>query len=581
LSTWEVERTIDTDVLVIGGGMAGCFAAIKARQKNLAVTLVDKAVVGRSGATHFSEGDFTFFNPERGHDMNAWINQINRASEYLNDRDWTEVVLRDSYDRYQDLVRWGVKFVEMDGKTYARQAGVHEHFAMVNRRYAPTLRRVALDNDINIIDRLMICDLLKQDGRIAGAVAFHTTSGHLYIINSKAIVVAAGDGGIKSEAKPTAYMTGDGEAIAYRVGARITGKEFLMSLGTSIPRRPIGAPRVEPGRNHGMEIDILPRYPRFRGGVMGPTSWPTLNAEGSPVSMPAWEVHNGRAPLYVDLDAFTPEEVTFGIHGFFARMGTNEPDKIGLDLFNGGKLKFSPGRVENAQGIHGGNGIRPIDLHGTSDIPGLYAAGSGCATMLSGASYAGMGLGLCHAMTTGARAGTAAARCASNTAKVKLDESELKRIKETAIAPVLRKGGFSPAWVTQSLQGLVIPYYILQIKHSERMQAALTLVEFMNNHIVPKIMAKDPHELRMAHETRNMVLNMEMILRASLFRTESRGKHFREDYPLRDDPEWLAWVMLKNEEGKMSVSKEPIPEKWWPDLSMPYKERYPGRFPLE
>jgi succinate dehydrogenase/fumarate reductase flavoprotein subunit len=173
--------------------------------------------------------------------------------------------------------------------------------------------------------------------------------------------------------------------------------------------------------------------------------------------MPAWEAHCGRAPLYVDLDAFTPEEVTFAINGFFVRMSTAEPDKIGLDLFHGGKLKFSSGRVENAQGIHGGNGIRPIDLHGASDVSGLYAAGSGCATMLSGASYAGMGLGLCHAMTTGARAGIAAAEYASHTSRLTVDEQELKRVKETAIAPALRKGGFSPAWVTQALQGLVVP----------------------------------------------------------------------------------------------------------------------------
>jgi succinate dehydrogenase/fumarate reductase flavoprotein subunit len=78
-----------------------------------------------------------------------------------------------------------------------------------------------------------------------------------------------------------------------------------------------------------------------------------------------------------------------------------------------------------------------------------------------------------------------------------------------------------------------------------------------------------------------MVLNIEMILRASLFRTESRGKHFREDYPQRNDPDWLAWVKLKDDEGKMLVTKEPIPEKWWPDLSIPYKERYPNRLPLE
>jgi succinate dehydrogenase/fumarate reductase flavoprotein subunit len=78
-----------------------------------------------------------------------------------------------------------------------------------------------------------------------------------------------------------------------------------------------------------------------------------------------------------------------------------------------------------------------------------------------------------------------------------------------------------------------------------------------------------------------MVLNAEMILRASLFRTESRGQHYREDYPRRDDPEWLVWVKLEENEDGMKLSKVPIPKEWWPDLGEPYNERYPKRFPGE
>jgi succinate dehydrogenase/fumarate reductase flavoprotein subunit len=95
------------------------------------------------------------------------------------------------------------------------------------------------------------------------------------------------------------------------------------------------------------------------------------------------------------------------------------------------------------------------------------------------------------------------------------------------------------------------------------------------------LIAKDSHELRLAHETRNMILNAEMILKTSLYRTESRGQHYREDYPRRNDPEWLVWLKLREEQGLMTVSKEPIPEAWWPDLSKPYEERYPKRFPGE
>ena len=82
-------------------------------------------------------------------------------------------------------------------------------------------------------------------------------------------------------------------------------------------------------------------------------------------------------------------------------------------------------------------------------------------------------------------------------------------------------------------------------------------------------------------ELANIVHLLEASAKSALFRTESRGMHYREDFPRRDDPDWLAWVMLKEEAGKMTVYKKPIPEKWWPDLSKPYEERYELRFPGE
>jgi succinate dehydrogenase/fumarate reductase flavoprotein subunit len=94
-------------------------------------------------------------------------------------------------------------------------------------------------------------------------------------------------------------------------------------------------------------------------------------------------------------------------------------------------------------------------------------------------------------------------------------------------------------------------------------------------------MAKDAHEWRMAQETKNMALTAEMMLRASLFRTESRGSHFREDYPRRDDPAWLAWVKIKKEQDEMITHKQPVPKEWWPDLTKSYEERYPNLLPGE
>ena len=215
-------------------------------------------------------------------------------------------------------------------------------------------------------------------------------------------------------------------------------------------------------------------------------------------------------------------------------------------------------------------------------MPGLYSAGNTCATMGSGAVYAGMGFGSNHAMVTGARAGSAAAEFAAKSKQAKLDEAEVDQGQ--GLRPRSRwsaRAASARRWVTQVIQTITVPYFYLGVKHAERLQAAITIAEFINGHLVPKLMAKDAHEWRLCQETRNMALGAEMKLRASLYRTESRGDHFREDYPRRDDPEWLAWVKIKDEQGEMKLYKEPVPQEWWPDLTKPYEERYPAVLPLE
>ncbi len=102
------------------------------------------------------------------------------------------------------------------------------------------------------------------------------------------------------------------------------------------------------------------------------------------------------------------------------------------------------------------------------------------------------------------------------------------------------------------------------MKKEDRLNAALTNIEFLRDHFTQDLLANDTHELRLAHETGNMLLNAEMMLRASLFRTESRGSHKREDFPDQDDKNWLAWVILSREGGSMKIEKRPIPDAWKP-----------------
>jgi len=174
-----------------------------------------------------------------------------------------------------------------------------------------------------------------------------------------------------------------------------------------------------------------------------------------------------------------------------------------------------------------------------------------------------------------------AAEYAKQAKKTRIDDKEIARGKKSVLFAVEGKSGYNPRWVTQVLQNTMMPYFILFIKHEKRLSAALSIVEFLRDHLTPKLVAKDNHELRLAHETRNMILNAEMILKSSLYRTESRGQHYREDYPRRNDPEWLVWLKLREDHGSMMISAEQIPRVRWPDMSRPYEERYPKRFPGE
>ena len=580
-----LERVIETDVLVIGGGMAGIFAAIKAKERGLDVSLADKGYVGKTGGTHYAEGDILYFRHERGHKKKEWIDIFSVRCDYVNNREWDEICLDESKDRYEDLVSWGVQFYQKDGETYVFSGPggvtyVTEDVTMVARKYAPTLRKKALEVGVRVLDRIMFCELLKQDGRIVGAVGFNTISCDLYIFKARATVIATGSSSLKSGTYPVHFWTGDGEAMAYRAGVEITSKEFMYGMHYL---RDVVKRQEQAGKESGVSGEIIDTSYRFPsaigGGFSGWYNRPTLTAEGQPVVFPAWEAHCGRAPLYIDFDSFSSGQWEW-LREYFQRIGTAQPDKIGLDIFRGGKVMWPPSRVMT-NSIFGGSGIWPIDKNCATAVPGLYAAGNSCATMASGAMYAGMGFSLNHAAVTGNRAGLGAAEYATKSAEITIDGANLAAVKSIVYAPIERKGGFSPGWLTQVLQGFTLPYFILNIKHEERLKAALTLIEVLKNHLAPRLMAKDAHEWRMAHETKNMILIAEMRLRASLFRTESRGNHFREDYPRRDDPTWLAWVKLKDVQGQMKPSKEPVPKDWWPDLTKPYEERYPRILPLE
>jgi len=543
--------TIETDILVIGGGIAGCFAAIKAKEEGADVTLVDKGSVGRSGQTPFAT-DFLVFNPEWGHDFDEWMDQVNRLGEHLNNREWSEITFRESYARYQDLLSWGIEFQNDENGVPYRTAvpgGVTEFINMEDRNWAKLMRQQAKKVGVNIVDRVMIAELMKHDNRIAGAVGIPMDSDDLIVFKAGAVIMSVGAAGLKPPGFPIANLTADGEAMAYRAGAEISGKEFQ-----------------DPHFTNGDTPAVGPR-PRQRKNTGGPPEKrPTMkfyDAEGN--QTPERPEGSSMYPFaYMDLE--------FQAHagkGPFYRIG---PDGSKSPVVGGASLGMS---VRKAEGIY------PVDKTCVSSVPGLYAAGDTCSNMAAGTVYSTMGSCLAGGAITGTRAAQAAAAYVSEIGTVEVEDAEINRAISFVSGPMERKGGFGPKWVIQILRNTMMPYFILYIKKEDRLKAALTIVEFIRDHLIPKMTAKDPHELRLANEVRNMAGNAEMKLKASLFRKESRGCHYREDFPGRDDENWLAWVLIKKENREMKLFKKSIPDEWKPDMSKSYEERYPYRFPGE
>ncbi len=548
-------RLVATDILVIGGGMAGAFAAVAAREQGLNVTLVDKGTVGRSGATPWAN-TFSVFDEVAGHDRDEWVAGVSTSSDYVNNLDWLDQMLNESKNRWEDIASWGLLDEDV------------RHPSLV-------LREKLLAVGVELIERTMLTTLLKQDddnSPVIGAMGFAIDSEEVVLVLAKATIICAGAGAFKAPGYPVHGQTADGDAMAYRVGAIISGKEWIdfHETSTETPASCWNGWGRMWDSGIGKTSDVFTAGMTLNSAFAIHTGETLVNSGGPPSGgegMSEGEHPSGQPP-----DGEMPEG---------ERPSGPPPDSEGA-LRPGQSSGTTVLGAATGLGIHKAEGIWPANMQGACNVPGLFAAGDALASMLCGASYTGLGMSLSGSATQGYAAGQGASEYAQQAAVPMLSDEKIASLQAAMFAPRELESGFTPAWVTQVMQNAMFPYFVLFVKQEERLQAALSTVTFLRENMVPRLTAQDAHELRLAHETANMLLNAEMKLRASLFRTESRGTHYREDYPARDDENWLAWVLLKmGSDGQMVVAKEMIPNDWKPDPSIPYVERYPNRFPGE
>ncbi|HLA81199.1 MAG TPA: FAD-binding protein [Thermoleophilia bacterium] len=551
-STYAVDPSVTTaDVLVIGGGFAGCFAAIKAAEAGADVVMAVKGQTGRSGLTPWANSWFVF-RDTKGVSRADYLRQFQLSGEYLSNMDFVDILMAESYDRYAEVSSWGAR----TGREYYYQAGTVSRSIEVLGS-GDAMRKKAVAVGVRLLERVMITSLIKPEDRVVGAIGFHMESGRPHAVVAKATVMCAGPASFKplGMGYPCSSATADGDAMAYRAGAEISGKEF----NDGHPAR-----KSNPLSGSG-PADLMKSELELGGGPPSAPG-PVEHLDGARLGMriqASYGVHDGGVPIdpgYV----FSPGSLPGGQDG--------EPIASYASL---------PGFSTPGMSNHKAEGVFPQDLFGASNVPGLWAAGDGLSSMQNGAGYAGFGCSCAGSAVQGARAGRAAAESAKGQTTPLVAKALVRDLAADMLAPLTRPRGYSPAWVTRLLQNTMFPYYVMYVKEKGRLDSALSQIMYLQHKYAPELKVEDPHGLRLAHETRNMLLNAEMKLRAGLAREESRGTHYREDFPFRDDDDWLCWVKLVESGGRMVAVKHPIPLQWRPDPSLPYREKYPVVFPSE
>jgi Fumarate reductase flavoprotein C-term len=207
-----------------------------------------------------------------------------------------------------------------------------------------------------------------------------------------------------------------------------------------------------------------------------------------------------------------------------------------------------------------------VDHQMATTVPGLYACGNACynGSGLPGAVPAApgrmRGSGLYGATWMGIRAGEAAA---SSGAASAVDAAQAEALLRDALAPLERAGGVPAMELVRGIQNAVNPVGYSIYKSAERMTEALGMVLDVKERL-PQVTVGDPHYLVAAHDARNMALSAELFYRTALTRKESRGWFIREDYPARDDTEWLKWVYAAPQGDGMRIWTEDVPIAGFP-----------------
>ncbi|MEU4838912.1 FAD-binding protein [Nocardia testacea] len=490
---------LSTDVLVIGGGPAATWAALRAARAGADVVLADKGYCGTSGATA-SAGTGVWYVPPDPVAREAAIASRADLGGYLADRRWSERVLDETYERLNELADQA-RFpfpVGPDGKQLRNGLQGPEYM----RRMRIRVRRAG----VRILDHSPVTELLVDTaGAVAGAAGYRRQAGESYRVRAGAVVLATGGCAFQSKALGCDVNTGDGALFAVEAGAELSGMEFSNAYGIA----PEGTSVTKTAFYH------FATFYRADGSVLE-------GAGGRNRSPIAAELL--RDKVYCRLDqADEPARAAMrrAQPNFFLTF-----DRLGIDPFT---EKFPITLIAEGT-VRGTGGIRLVtDECGTS-VPGLYAAGDAATRELICGGFTGGGShNAAWAISSGTWAGGGAARYALSLGAGAAGR-RVTGIGEAGARPEGRRIDHDPRQVVAAVQREVLPYDKNYLRRGSVLTESLTVLDALWSEIRESLGGDGAERVR-TRQAAAMTAHARWMYRAALARTETRGMAKRLDFP--------------------------------------------------
>jgi len=548
------DKVIQTDVLVMGGGIAGCCAASRARDHGLDVIIAEKAHTARSGSAGQGIDHFGPIPPESMTPLDV----VKAKQDFESDlqgagRFWDPNIVY----RIAEKTHWAVDYLqeELDlpmkwhwGEIYGVPMywfnGLRTEHRVRWQNVKPILSKSVRKKGVNVLERVMIVDLLTDNGKVVGATAYDTRTGEFIVIKAKATIVTTGAFARCYEPEtPLTYkykfrfhwcpasVSGDGWAAAYRSGAElanmdITGWHFRNRDDLTISFGNFGI-------NEGIPADYL--------------AWDGEELiTKHPAKYYAELEQQGKTPLYRSIERL-PDDWHKRIEVAFVdeRMVSL---KIAEDRgFNPKhhRYEFMPNKPHNFMVPCGVN----INDEFEASLKGLYAAGD-CAT----------GLHACgSAMVSALLSGDSAYQYINSLKHADIDEAQVETQKQAVLAPLNVKNGTEYMELECAIR-YVCERYIGMHKSEGKMREGQRRLQSLKREFLPKLMARNPHHVMRCMEVRNIIDLAEAHLLAVLERKETRGNHIRLDYPDIDESRTNKITVQWMEAGEPRLQIKEVPD---------------------